>query len=402
MNKFTRYLKVQCMRATKHYPVILIFTILLTVSLGIFVVNFFQSKDGAESKKRFSIGLVGDLSESYLDIGILAITSVDSSQYYVEFVELEEEEAKSKLLSGELYGYIQIPDGFVKSIVYGENKPLTYVASNSPATFGPTLTNEVVQIISKLVIQGQNGIYGMIEIADIYNVKGKAYKNALNDLNMLYIDVVLDRENFYDVTYVGLGDGITFKEYYICAFLILLVLLWGISCSALLIKHDMALPRILQSNGYRLSHMVMGDYIPFGIMMCINTALMLGVGGRYLGIEGMEFFWNALPVIIMLTAMQFCLYELSSNMISGVLMQLFVTIILSYASGIFYPIYSLPSIIQNCSKVLPTRVAFNYLSEIIQGKSGWEMLTPVWIYTILFAILSIVIRRYKIRSNKYD
>ncbi len=390
------------MRAAKHYPIILIFTILLTVSVGIFAINMFQSKDSAESKKKFEVGLVGDLSETYFDVGILAITSVDSSQYYVKFTEMEEEEANKRLRSGELYGYIQIPDGFVQSIVHGENKSLTYVSANSPATFGPVLTNEIIQIVSQLVVQGQNGIYGMIEIADKYNVKGKVYRDALNDLNMIYIDVVLDREGFYDVTYVGLGDGITFKEYYICAFLILLILLWGISCSALLIKHDMALPRILRSSGYGLRHMVLGDYLPFGIMMCLNTVLMLGLGGKVLGINGFQMFWNALPVIIMLTAMQFLLYEFSSNMISGVLLQLFVTIALSYASGLFYPIYSLPSLIQSCSKVLPTGIAFNYLTEVIQGGSGWEILPYVWLYAIVFMVLSIVVRLYKIRSNKYD
>ena len=402
MNKFTRYLKIQCKRAAKHYPVILIFTILLTVGLGIFAMNLFRSKDGGEDKAKFSVGLVGDLTESYLDIGILAITSMDSSQYYVEFVELEESEANAKLRAGELYGYIRIPEGFVESIVHGENKPLTYVCSNSPATFGPTLTNEMVQVVSKLVIYGQNGIYGMIEVADAYDVKGKEYHEAVDDLNMIYIDVVLNREGFYDVNYVGLGDGISFKEYYICAFLILIVLLWGISCSALLIKHDMALPRILQSSGYRLRDMVLGDYIPFGAMMCINSALMLGVGGKYLGIEGVDVFVKSIPVVVLLTAMQFFLYELASNMISGVLTQLFVTIGLSYASGLFYPIYSLPNIIQKISTVLPTGVAFNYLSEVIQGKTGWEVLPYVWIYAVVFMALALGVRLYKIRSNKYD
>lgn len=381
---------------------ILVFTIILTVSILLFINAMFRSRENGENKMRFEIGLVGDLSETYLDIGIIAIKNLDSSQYYVEFTEMNEEEAKEKLLAAEIYGYVLIPDGFVESVVYGENKPLTYVAANNPASFGPVLTNEIVQIVSKLIIQAQNGIYGLSEIADTYHITGTEYDEAVEELNIEYISAVLSREGFYEQTYVGLGDGLSFQDYYTCAFAILLFLLWGIACSALLIKHDLALPRILKSNEYRMSAMVLGDYIPFLTMMCLNTFLLLMLGSTYLDIDGMELFWGILPVIVLVTAMQFFLYELSSNIISGVLMQLFVAVLLSYASGFFYPIYSLPEIVQNCSKVLPTGIAFDYFSEVLRGRTGWEIQPKVWMYSALFIVLSMVIRQYKIRSNKYD
>ena len=402
MNRFWKYLKIQSKRAFHHYPIILIFTMILTVCMVLFVQTLFSSKGAEEGKKKFEIGLVGDLSETYLDIGIVALKNMDSSQYYVELTEMSEWEAKEKLKSGELYGYILIPEGFVDSIISGENKPLVYVAASNPATFGPTLTNEMVQILSGLVIQGQNGIYGMIEIADQYDITGDAFDEAVLELNVKYIDTVLDREEYYEHEYVGLGDGLSFVEYYVCAFLILLLLLWGMTCSSLLIKHDMALPRILRSRGYRLPTMILGDYIPFLVMMGINMLLLLGIGGPYLELDGMELFVGAMPVIVMITAMQYLLYELSSNIISGVLMQLFVTVILSYVSGLFYPIYSLPVILQKWSVCLPTGLAFRYLSELVVGRSGSDMVMQIWIYGGLFLIIAMLVRQYKMRSNKYD
>lgn len=384
------------MRAVRYYPFILILTVFMTGSILLFVSTLFQSNDTADSKKKIEVGLVGDFSESYLDVGIMALKNLDSSQYYVELTEMEEEEAKEKLADGTLHGYILIPEGFVESIVYGENKSLTYVAANSPATLGPTLMNEVIQTVSQLVIQGQNGIYGMIEIAEDYNVSDKAYDQAIFDLNVKYIDAVLDRENFYELTYVGLGDGISFKDYYICAFFILLLMLWGMASSSLLIKHDMVLPRVLKSGGYQVPGMVFGDYIPFLFMICLNTFLLVGVVGK------MGLFFEILPVVVMITAMQFLLYEMSSNMISGVLLQLFVTVLLSYASGLFYPIYSLPAMLQKWSNILPTRVAFDYLSAVLTGKTDLQILQKVWIYIVIFAVISITMRQYKMRSNKYD
>jgi ABC-2 type transport system permease protein len=279
---------------------------------------------------------------------------------------------------------------------------LTYVSADNPASLGPILTNEIVEIVTKLVVQAQNGIYGMTEIADRYGVSRKARNQAIRDINIEYISAVLGREGFYEQTYVGLGDGLSYKEYYTCVFVILLMLLWGIACSAMLIKHDMALSRILTSSGYRMSTMVIGDYIPFLIMMCVNTCLLLVIGGTYLEIDGLSLFSRMIPMIVLLTTMQFFLYEIATNIISGVLMQLFVVVLLSYASGFFYPIYSLPGMIQTVSKMLPTGLSFRYLSEILQGKTGMEVLPMVWLYSILFILLSMVVRQYKIRSNKYD
>ena len=402
MSKFLRYLKIQFKRAIRHYPVILIFTVILTVSILLFVNALFRSNESGEHKMRFEIGLVGDLSETYLDIGIIAIKNLDSSQYYVEFTEMSEEEAKKKLLAAEIFGYVLVTDGFVESVVDGENKPLTYVASNNPASFGPVLTNEIVQIVSKLIIQAQNGIHGLSEIADVYGVTGKEYNAAIEDLNIKYVSAVLSREGLYEQTYVGLGDGLSFQDYYTCAFGILLLLLWGIACSALLIKHDLALPRILKSSGYRMGAMVLGDYTPFLAMMSVNAFLLLLFGGIYLGLDSIGLFLGLFPVIVLICAMQFFLYEMSSNIISGVLMQLFVTVLLCYSSGFFYPIYSLPEIVQTCSKLLPTGIAFDYFSEIVRGRTGWEVQPKVWMYSALFIGLSVVIRQYKIRSNKYD
>ena len=402
MNRFFGYIKVQFIRAIKHYPIILIFTAILTISVMLFVKVMFQTKDGEAGTKRFEIGLVGDLSETYLDIGIVALKNLDSSQYYVEFTEMEEDEAKERLLDGELYGYVLIPEGFVESIVYGENKPLTYVASNNPATVGPMLANEIIRVVSQMVIQSQNGIYGLSDIAELYDVSKKTYNKALDDMNLEYISTILNREGYYETTYVGLGNGLSYKDYYICAFLILLILLWGIACSALMTRHSMGLLRLLKSNGYSMGSMLLGDYIPFLLLMCVNTGLLVLLGKEVFDIRGIEVFVRILPAVILITAMQFFLYELSSNIITSVLLQLFVTVFLSYASGLFYPIYSLPQVIQVCSRKLPVGLAFEYLSEILRGKTGWEIMPKIWIYSFAFFVLSYLARYYKLRSNRYE
>lgn len=402
MNKFLKYFKIQVMRSVKHYPMIWGLTLVLTASILLFANRMFHTDDAENSKKKIQIGLVGDLTETYLDIGIVALTDMDSSRYYVDLVELPEEEAKQKLASGELYGYISIPEGFVESIVYGENKPLTYVAANSPATLGPVMVNEILEIVSQLVVQGQNGIYGMLEIAEEYQVSDKVTDRAIVDLNVRFVDTVLDREQFYELEYVGLGEGISYTNYYICAFFVLLLLLWGMAGSSLLIKRDMSLQRVLHSRGHCVIGLVLGDYLAFALIMLFNMALLLGVGSFFLKLESVPTFFALLPVVLLVTSMQFLLYELTDNYISGVFVQLFTAIACSYISGFFYPIYSLPEVFQKFSRVLPTGVAFGYLKEMVKGNSGEEALGAAWMYVLVFVTASVAMRIYKMRSNKYD
>ena len=101
MNKFLKYFKIQVMRSAKHYPMIFGLTLLLTASLLLFANRMFHTNDAENSKKKIQIGLVGDLTETYLDIGIVALTDLDSSKYYVDLIELQEEVAKQKLDSGD-------------------------------------------------------------------------------------------------------------------------------------------------------------------------------------------------------------------------------------------------------------------------------------------------------------
>lgn len=401
MNKFLKYFKTQGKRTVKHYPFILLFTAVLTLCIALFVSTMFSTKE-SENAQKMKVGITGDLSESYLNLGILAITSMDSSRFYVEFVRLDEEEARKQTEDGRLSGYIVFPEDFMESISYGRNEPLTFVSQNDPSALTPAVTKEIIQIVSKLVLQGQNGVYGMVAFSEEYQIPDDVHEKALEDLNLQYIDAALDREDYYDVTYVGLGDGISFQTYYICAFLILLLMLWGMSCANLLIKHDMVLPRILHSNGHTLFGMVMGDYLPYLLMLAINTLIVSLLGASYIDMGAVEAWIRLFPVVILISTMQFFFYELSSNLISGILLQLFVTVILSYASGLFYPIYSLPETIQKVGAILPTRVAFGYLSEVIQGKTEVLQTVLVWSYVAVFVVASVLVRQYKMRSNKYD
>ena len=117
MEGLYRYYLINMKRMLKLLPAIIAGVIFLCccVLSGIYVLVQNSSTDHTKLK----IGVVGEIENSYLEYGITALQSMDSTRYIVELTEVNEDEAASMVKKGELTAYMVIPDGFVDSVMYG-------------------------------------------------------------------------------------------------------------------------------------------------------------------------------------------------------------------------------------------------------------------------------------------
>ena len=106
-------------RICRLMPVIITGTVLLClcVLLGAYVFT----RNNASDHTRIKIGVVGNIDNSYLEYGITALQSMDTTRYIVELVTVNEDEAAAMIRAGELTAYMVIPEGFVDSVMYGRN-----------------------------------------------------------------------------------------------------------------------------------------------------------------------------------------------------------------------------------------------------------------------------------------
>lgn len=143
------------------FPSVLLTAILLTGTLGLILYMVLNMNASSEDKQKAKIGLVGDLSDSYLELGMHALQNLDSTRFSVEFFPMSEEEARQQLELGELTAYARIPDDLVESIMSGENSKITYVTSSGSAEIVTLLSQELMEVVSELLVEAQNAIYGM-------------------------------------------------------------------------------------------------------------------------------------------------------------------------------------------------------------------------------------------------
>lgn len=417
MGKALAYCRAQLRRTVRIAPMVLAFLVLLTAVLSVILLKTFAADEAKAEKQPIRIGVVGDLTDTYLEAGLFALQNMDSSQFYLEFVTLTEEAAADALKAGELTAYLRIPDNFVQDMLWGKDTDVTFVAGNSPSALGPLLMREVAEVVSDIIIHAQKGVYGYMAIAEERLADATQRYALVEKLSIRYATEIFGRGELYRQEILGISHGLPLKEYYLCAGFLLVVLLCGVVCAPLLIKSDLALPRLLHTTGLTSPGQIAGEFLPFFLLQSVCGAVLLTAVGAVLSATtdtlGILPEWTsvtaylqlavqALPVILLLSAWQFLLYELAAGLIGGVLLQVLMTVSLAYASGFLLPLSALPPSLQAVSAYLPTGLGFRYLTGVVgETGSAWVGFAVVG-YALVLLVAAMLVRKRRIGGAADD
>lgn len=409
MKKLFIYLYLQAKRTLRFFPFVLSVTLILAFSLALVVNVLLRFDTSVDKNEKISIGIVGDTSDSYLGFGITAIQSLDSSRYSMNLVELTEEEAKEKIKKGEIAAYLVIPEGFIDSVVSGNIKPIPYVTTSAAVDLPTLFKDEILSVIACMLVESQKGVYALKDSMQDHHLDN--VYTEMDRLNVNYFSLILNRSSTFKTEIIEARESLSFGGEMICGITVFLILISGISCCSLFSKKDFSLPKLLNANGNSSFFQIVGEYIPYFILMYANFALLfmllIPLAGEHL--SGISELKNAqsvswisslllrlFPIISMLTALQFLFYEITTNLVSAVLLQFLSTLALSYVSGCLYPIQFFPESIQKLANFLPTGIAHHHLSSFLMEETTVSALLPLLGYTLLFLSAAICIRKQRI------
>lgn len=405
-------MEIQLKRVLHSFPAVFLVTLVLIGAVILVAKGLLTEKQSDQKQTMVEIGVCGDIEDSYLGIGIVALQQLDASRFAINFHMLEEEEAREALMAGELTAYLVVPEGFVDSVVRGENYSIKYYAANGQAGIGTMLMHELATIISELITESQSGIYGMQSVCKEYGYND-IYWAATNEINLQYIDLLLDRPHFFEVEILGVSNNLSATGYYICGFTILFFMILGINGCPIFIRKDVSLAKILVSNGVHSIYQIIVEWIAYLAMtlgaMC-GVFAILGMACERINIVVPEwrnvdfervfsFGMALIPVILMLTAMALFMHELADNIVSGMLLQFLSVLVMGYVSGCFYPRDFFPQGIQLVGSVLPSGVALQYASECMCEEINPLTVLSVVVYIILFLGLTWALRHRKLMRN---
>lgn len=408
MKKLQVYLALQIKRVSRAFPAIIIMTFLLAGAMGLLVWMKLQSTQDGSGQSKVKLGIVGNDEESYLGVGIYALEHLDSSRFTCEFRHLSEADAKQQLEKGEISGYFIIPDGFVRSIIDGENKQVTFISGSSQAGIGTILIEQLAASISRIITDTQAGIYSMHEFYLEYDELESLYSDE-TDLNMLYLQLIMNRNGMYQIDQISITNQLSAMGYYTCAMILLFLLLWGINCCRLFVREDMALPRLLAAQGMHATAQMFAEFAAYLFLMFLNYVCIAAALSGIMQITGISlteleggglaghfvFFLRLLPVLPVIASMQLLLYEIVSGIISGILLNFGFAICLGYLSGCFYPLAYFPEIIQKAAEIFPTGIALSYMTDCLKEKFPASF-AGLFCWTVLFFVTAVLVRKRKL------
>ena len=411
---FSVYLNASLKRLSKYIPGIILLLIVFSVFAYIlfgFVLSASSDDEDALALK-FKVGLVGDLSDSNILMGIDSVLSLDTSSKYLEIQEISDEKEAQRLLeSGDLVGYLLIPDDFVTSALRGDNIPAKFITKRSSVDLYPMIVGDVLNTVSKYVVESQVGVFAM---EDYHRMMGLNRKNTNRDMSLKYLSYVMVRDEFANVIEVGSEGKATLACYYFSGFLVLIVLIVGIFLAGFAVKKNLALSRLLYTRGSFAAKQTLGEFVSFVLMplaiVLIALVLIFTVGMPILkqipefasadASDCISLFVKIIPALILLSSMQFLIYELCSNIVSATLLQFMISVLFAYAAGCFYPNQFFPEIMRKISSFTPVDISFTYIRNVFID-SAYELYKclPLLAVSALFVAASIFVKRVKIRSN---
>ncbi len=404
------YFFAQLRRVRKLAPAQLAADILICVCVGVLACLLVAQGAFAAEGTRYRIGMVGDLSDSYLGFGIAALQEMDDSRFMIELVGMSEEEAEEAFSRGDLYAVVRVPDGLMESVVSGDNDRLiTYTATEGQKGLGAMVMGEITDIASILVTSSPSAIYALQRML-IDQGRGDEVSGETDRLNLSLIRLALSRSGFEEVELLGYADGLSMELYYFCNAHLLFLLLSGLLNCAFFARRNEALGRFLKARGVGAVRQILSEYLAYlclvlmGLLiLCLPLALCLE--GEQILIpewEGMGaspffgFVWALLPVAALFAALQFFLFEAAEGIVNGILLQFFCGIGLGYLAGYLYPAAFFPERMRKIGAALPSGAAVRFVEERLSGRASVGAAAAVFVWLAVFFALAVLVRRGRI------
>ena len=325
-----------------------------------------------------AIGLVGNTEDSYVRMAAALLSEAEG----LDAVFLDEDEAKEMLLDEKLQGYAVIPDDFISSAMKGKNVPFSYYLLKKPSALSHMLTGEIVSSVSVLLTESQRAVYGMRQLLRDEGLRDRLSEET-EGLSFRLVSVILERDKLFEESETGDLNSLSTLEGFTVSGMLIFALTLGICLAPYLVKRDLSLSRLLSSMGISPAVQVLLEWCAFALFILIFTSAVMLLLSLFFPVFELSLLPRTIPALLLLSALQFFVYEISTSVVAGILLQFFSSFTLAYLSGYFYPSYLFPDSVTNIAKYLPTAVAI---------RSVGEGVLTLLLYLLLLLSLSVAVR----------
>ena len=380
-----KYFQLQCKRLLRFLPGILLVTVILAGSLWFAYQLFTQQNANQEENQKFAIGLCGETDDPFLQMGLSALSSFDSSRYAIDVQLMEEQEAVRTLNKGEIAAYAVIPEGFMDAAFAGQILPIEFYTTPGATGIVSLVKEELCETITSMLVSSQKGVFGMWDTMVDNGLRSKT-DGQMDRMSLIYVDYIFTRDRIYSLNELGIADALGLEGHVLCGLCVLLSTLICLPLAQQMIPGDRALGQLLSAKGKPAWKQAICDFGAYGVtLLCVLMVLTVGLVFVPQIDNGLALFGRLIPVVLLAVCLSFMFYSLSRDLISGVMLQFFASVILCFVSGCLYPVYFFPVLVQRIAQWLPTSLARIYLAGYITGS------TPAYTLPVLLGYCAVFV-----------
>lgn len=398
-----KYLLLYSKRLLKILPFVIVVTSILFGSLAVAfrVVKEMDENDAMNVK--FRIGVVGTAGDRYLSLGLAAFQSMDSTRYSIELVSMNEEEAKRQMRTRNIAAYVVFPDGFMEAALRGEIMPVQYVSTAGGVDMIALIKDEITIMVEQILYESQRGTNGVGEALwdnDLVKLSGK----HMDGIAMEYVELALKRGKLYSARELGIGNGLDMNGYLLSSLTVLFLLLLCMGYAPLMIRADRSMEQLLASRRIgpvKQSAAEFFLYFSSLLTLALAAVLLIHASDVLKGYNlGPGAVLKLLPVVLCVAAWSYLCYEISRNIVGGVLLLFLSAVVMAFVGGCMYPAYFFPESLQTIGSILPAGAARLQIAGCLTGADTTRSSYLLMGYSVLFLALAVAARIYAVRSDR--
>lgn len=407
MKQSKMLLRLEIKRAMKKLPQLLLGAAIISVVVAVIVICCAVSDKASGNVKKNRVALVTNNNKLVENVGMEMLDSMETVENLFQFTVYDEATAMELFRNGELEGVIIFPDNYIDGIGRGDNEPAQLFVKSGDMSYALSLIAEIADAAGSLLASTEAASYALQDWCKEYQIQGSGV--MIDAMDVTAARVILSREDIFSkVTIYGEGD-VSFAQSYFCAAMVILVLLWGLSCGTILKSDSLVLTKKLHAN---LISTEKQQLIKLAALICLLAAVYLIIGAllvtAFLAVP--EVFrtvdivsiWQIIlllaafiPVIVLAASIVMFAYVAASNQIGGILLLFISTIVMSYISGCLLPSVYLPKTIRALAKYLPTTYMHTEATNALAGVVDIRCILILVLFTCAFFAASVGIMKYK-------
>ncbi len=411
MRQSTMLLRLQLKRAAKKIPQLLLGSLAISAVVVMVVLFCAYSRNEESILPKTRIAVVEGENAMLSDFIQGLLGNMQSTDAMITMEPMEREEAFAAFRRGELECVMDFPTDFMAGIGRGEDEGAMLYVKNEGVAYDLGIIVQLADSAEKYLSTAEAASYSMKDVLNKTELDDLR-EGYDNDLDVVNLRVLLLREDdFSKIVVVGEKDT-SISQTYACSALVMLILLWGLSCGAMVKNDSMQLGRKLSVGGVSIFKQelirLLSMIFLLGTMLALVFAALISAfpfaKGAYEQIDVYDAgrLWllliSFIPCLLLAGSIVYFCFMAAANEIGGILLLFTGTIVMGYMSGCLLPSVYLPKAIRRTAKFLPTTYmreeAENALAGVIDAKHVLIML----MFSAAFFVLGFIIKNY--RSKK--